>query len=807
MDNQQVTSLFRALGEPVEFLDIALVGGHAKRLGIDYQALGFQKLGEFFRAYPQHFSWRYDETVSPPRFLVRFNLGGDLPEDYDTQIRPPVAYERRPNIPYRPRTDDGGFNRAPGYNHDGRPDSPYMQQGQQPGYYNPQAYNNNPNQANDRRPYEPRQYNRRPDNGGPWESRTFAPDGTLINTPARQTDGYRQTQQGQSAGNHNQLPGNDHEQEHEPDNFNYGHAGSEQEDHAAHGYAPEEGAENLGEHNADDIFDGPARIAGDDEQYEDGAQYLDAQGNADPSAQHNPQGQQIDGHEQNRPFTRYEGRQTGPYPPRPYTRPVHGADGLAGGENNPYPAPYNDGRNDGRGFNRTEGRTDGMPFGNSQSQDNRPYNRFDPRPYTNNFGQRRSDGYPQDNRQNNQYPQGDYRQGNYRPDGYSRERIDGHDKRQPFQNQPSSYQQDGRQHDGRPFDGQRFDGRPSGPENRYNHRDGTDGVEYRGGYRAPQTTHDFFSQDYPPIPFAGKTLFSWAFWPDFDAIVQSLREMCLPESWSFGDAEPGCRILKNYLNYTLYKHTRDGSVAVGERFAAWNTGLVNRDYNFIYCIFYKNPGTRSRFSYKFADFCIAGEGQFGKELMREFHPLPQRINYFKGHNELVYNYMQGFPIVDIDHIILERTSRLPAALLTEYFADRDYTQVSAMPSEERKAFFMEIGQALRQDAVAFSKIKSRLEYAIATAVKKAAFDYKAAIPMYYPPFNILSFLLPLAIVNPDVVDCALVVEKTRSGAYQGHTILPLDMAYLNARLISRPDCGWLLLNEIAGNTPGEVYEQ
>lgn len=46
------------------------------------------------------------------------------------------------------------------------------------------------------------------------------------------------------------------------------------------------------------------------------------------------------------------------------------------------------------------------------------------------------------------------------------------------------------------------------------------------------------------------------------------------------------------------------------------------------------------------------------------------------------------------------------------------------------------------------------------------------------------------------IDLALVTEKTPSGNYQGHTILPLEWAYNNARLITRPDSDWLVADEI-----------
>lgn len=46
------------------------------------------------------------------------------------------------------------------------------------------------------------------------------------------------------------------------------------------------------------------------------------------------------------------------------------------------------------------------------------------------------------------------------------------------------------------------------------------------------------------------------------------------------------------------------------------------------------------------------------------------------------------------------------------------------------------------------------------------------------------------------MDLALAIEKTPSGNYLGHTVLPLDWAYKNARLVCRPDSDWLSFKDI-----------
>ena len=83
------------------------------------------------------------------------------------------------------------------------------------------------------------------------------------------------------------------------------------------------------------------------------------------------------------------------------------------------------------------------------------------------------------------------------------------------------------------------------------------------------------------------------------------------------------------------------------------------------------------------------------------------------------------------------------------------------------------------------------------ALKRVEWNYKTAIPMYFPTENKGSLLLPLALVDENRIDLALVVERQPSGAYQGQTVLPLNLAYCNSRLVARPDSDWLRMDVIA----------
>ena len=53
-------------------------------------------------------------------------------------------------------------------------------------------------------------------------------------------------------------------------------------------------------------------------------------------------------------------------------------------------------------------------------------------------------------------------------------------------------------------------------------------------------------------------------------------------------------------------------------------------------------------------------------------------------------------------------------------------------------------------------------------------------------------LLPLGLTNEHESDVAFVTEKDRSANfYRTITVLTMDMAYMDARMIMRPDRAWL----------------
>ena len=116
---------------------------------------------------------------------------------------------------------------------------------------------------------------------------------------------------------------------------------------------------------------------------------------------------------------------------------------------------------------------------------------------------------------------------------------------------------------------------------------------------------------------------------------------------------------------------------------------------------------------------------------------------------------------------------------------------------EKKEYKERLVNAIKQDIDWFDSMNSRFKQAIERSLKRVEWNYKTAIPTYYIEEREISILLPLALESKGKINVALVCKHSYNpqkniNNYVGKTILTLEMAYSNARLITRPDSDWLL---------------
>jgi hypothetical protein len=89
-----------------------------------------------------------------------------------------------------------------------------------------------------------------------------------------------------------------------------------------------------------------------------------------------------------------------------------------------------------------------------------------------------------------------------------------------------------------------------------------------------------------------------------------------------------------------------------------------------------------------------------------------------------------------------------------------------------------------------NQIFERIKEGVEKIEKKVKTNFKIAVPIYYPRFKCITMLLPLFLQDSNKADAAIVLSK-HDDYYELRTILTLQMAYKDARLIVKPDSDWL----------------
>ena len=244
----------------------------------------------------------------------------------------------------------------------------------------------------------------------------------------------------------------------------------------------------------------------------------------------------------------------------------------------------------------------------------------------------------------------------------------------------------------------------------------------------------------------------------FERLVQMTKE---PDNWNFKKPEFKNKyagqlypILTNYLNYTFLRvqeqdkivFSKDGSKA------CLNTGLQTPRGKDIFATFFKNrqANERSQNDWTFYAFIDSYS-----EKMQFYTPTPDIATYINDANDLVFDTTMKID-TNLGHIVEKNIDRFPAVLQ---------------------------GNVKMAENIILGSIH--------TLTDKVRRNYKIAIPHWYE--GKIQLLLPLVLTNEDnIAELAFVIDKDKERKiYRGKTVLSMDMAYIDARLITKPDDDWL----------------
>lgn len=298
-------------------------------------------------------------------------------------------------------------------------------------------------------------------------------------------------------------------------------------------------------------------------------------------------------------------------------------------------------------------------------------------------------------------------------------------------------------------------------------------------------------------------LMDWAYLRDINDFLSQLAEMAIAERWSFPNGlplYPKNAILWSYIKYTFCRLQYQNKVifSINGDYAAFNTGLVDNRYMSIIALFKRNKREEAQSEWIFSSFVISGEGK-GKILNNYFVGSAEPATYTDNAQDLIYDITLGTPLVDYDHIIVEHVERLPEELISTVAPQFPKKNTDEMTKDELNEYYSSLRIFIMNNPSVYRSILNRFSSAIDLALKKVRWNYKNAVPMFYPKENRMCLLLPLCLVDDEHEDIALVVKKTPANKYEGATMLPMDWAYVDARVVAKPNSEWLDAENIAGS--------
>lgn len=259
--------------------------------------------------------------------------------------------------------------------------------------------------------------------------------------------------------------------------------------------------------------------------------------------------------------------------------------------------------------------------------------------------------------------------------------------------------------------------------------------------------------------------------------LEMLARMAQPEKWTYKriqDKDP-YRILRNYIQYTYNRLDEEGKIifSADGKYRCMNTGLLTVYNQEIVAIFAVNE-----MSGKQPWFFNGFFKETDKFFTTNFSEPPPLADYCNNVKDLIYD------------------NTLELNMRKEHIIDDNFDR------------FIEAGYNSKE------LINVLLDAAKVTLEKKLKRNFKLALPFYYHNTetgeNKIQLLAPLYFPGAPV-KLALVLNKIKSSAkeyYEGVTVLPVEWAYMNSRLIVKPDEEWAkIMDEITSADEAESIRE
>lgn len=271
--------------------------------------------------------------------------------------------------------------------------------------------------------------------------------------------------------------------------------------------------------------------------------------------------------------------------------------------------------------------------------------------------------------------------------------------------------------------------------------------------------------------------FSFDNWSDAMRFLEDMALNTMDETWTYQHHTTAIPhpILKAYIENIfekLKKESRKILKSDDGKYIVFNSNLLDKYFHEIFIISevvsedatisYRNP-IRMKSLRNLIDLGFKINGQ----QINNLEQLPDKPSFFQDINEVIFQ--------------------------PDWTIDRSFEKFEHI-IDDRKERFPEIYQTKKNDELARA-LDNAINYAVAIAKR----NYKFIAPMYRPQDDKIQLLMPIYLSGSftDRPDFALILDPDpENQIYLPQTILPLDAAYQNARLIAKPDEYWLNPNKI-----------